>query len=133
MSANSENYKVTLTWPEEIFPEQPVTFGIRVADKSEQPLSAATYELVIVDGTGSEIARSGGVTSPEGISSQDVTFTAQGSFTVRVDKINSSSESVQSSVTVVPEFPAGIAAVAAALAIATVIAAKRTSLFGKTY
>lgn len=133
VAANSENYKVGLTWPEEILPEQPVTFGIRITDNSDQPLNAATYELVIMDGSGGEVTRAGGVTTPEGVSSQDVTFVSTGSFTVRVDKIRGTSESVQSSVTVVPEFPAGIAAIAAALAVGAVIAAKRASLFGKTY
>jgi len=59
---------------------------------------------------------------------------SQGSFTVRLESINASEESVQSSLTVVPEFPIGIAAVAAALAIGATIAARRTSIFaGKTY
>jgi hypothetical protein len=134
VAAESASYRVALTWPEQIFPEQPVTFGIRVTDKSDAPMSAATYELVIVDKDGNEVARLGGVTTPEGVASQDVTFTSQGSFTVRVDKINASSESVQSSVTVVPEFPVGIASIAAALAIAAIIAAKRAPfLTGKTY
>lgn len=133
VEANSQNYKVALTWPEEILPGQPVMFGIRITDSSDQPLSAATYELAIMDGSGGEIVRAGGVTTPEGMSSQDVTFESTGSFSVRVDKINASSESIQSSVTVTPEFPAGIAAVAAALAIGTIVAAKRTSLLGKTY
>lgn len=134
VTADSPSYKVALTWPEQIFPEQPLTFGIRVTDKSDIPLSAATYELVIIDKDGSEVARLGGVTTPEGVGSQDVAFTSEGSFTVRVDKINASSESVQSSITVVPEFPVGIASAAAALAIAGIVAAKRTSLFtGKTY
>src|SRR5690606_12302281 len=133
VAANSENYKVAFTWPEEILPQQPVTFGIRITDNSDQPLNAATYEFVIMDGNGVEVTRAGGVTTPEGVSSQDVTFNTTGSFTVRVDKIRGTSESIQSSVTVVPEFPASIAAIAAALAIGGVIAAKRTALFGKTY
>jgi hypothetical protein len=134
VTADSPSYRVVLTWPEQIFPGQPVTFGIRMTDKYDVPLSAATYELVITDKDGNEVTRSGGVTTPEGIGSQDVTFASQGSFTMRVDKINASSESVQSSVTVVPEFPVGIASIAAALAIAGIIAAKRSSLFtGKTY
>ena len=133
VAADSQSYRVALTWPEQVFPGQPVTFGIRVTDKSDAPVSAATYELVILDKDGNEVVRSGGVTTPEGVGSQDVTFASQGAFTVRVDKINASSESVQSGVTVVPEFPVGIASVAAALAIAAVIAAKRTPLFGKTY
>jgi hypothetical protein len=133
VAADSQSYRVALTWPEQVFPGQPVTFGIRMTDKSDAPLSAATYELVILDKDGNEVVRSGGVTTPEGVGSQDVTFASQGAFTVRVDKINASSESVQSGVTVVPEFPVGIASVAAALAIAGIIAAKRTPLFGKTY
>jgi hypothetical protein len=134
ITTDSSSFKVALTWPEQIFPEQPVTFGLRLTDKSDQPLLAATYELVIIDKDGNEVTRSGGVTTPEGVGSQDVTFVAQGSFTMRVEKINASSESVQSSVTVVPEVPVGIASIATALAIAGIIAAKRMSLFtGKTY
>lgn len=133
IGANSENYKAAFTWPEQILPQQPVTFGIRITDNADQPLNAATYEFVIMDENGGEIIRAGGVTTPEGVSSQDVTFNTTGSFTVRVDKIRGTSESIQSSVTVVPEFPASIAAIVAALAIGGVIAAKRTSLLGKTY
>ncbi|MGI0025019.1 MAG: hypothetical protein ACREA4_07735, partial [Nitrososphaera sp.] len=133
-SPESENYKVSLRWPEQILPEQPVTFGVRVADKSDSPIASATYELIIDDKDGNEISRAGGVTTPEGISSQDVTFASQGTFTVRVEKIQGSSESVQSSITVVPEFPVAFASVAAAVAIGAIIAARRTSMFtGKTY
>jgi hypothetical protein len=125
-SPESENYKMSLTWPEQILPEQPVTFGIRIADKSDdQPISSATYELVILDKDGNEVSRAGGVTTAEGISSQDMTFTSQGAFTVKVEKIRGSSESVQSSLTVVPEFPVGIASVAAALGIGGIIVAAR--------
>jgi len=133
ISADSANYKVALTWPDKIFPGQPMTFGIRLTDRSDAPLSGATYELVLIDKDGNEVIRSGGVTTPEGVGSQDVTFASQGSFTMRVDKINASSESIQSSITVVPEFPVGIASIAGAVAIAGIIAAKRTTLFGKTY
>lgn len=78
--------KVALTWPEQILPEQPVTFGIRITDKSDTPVSAAAYELVLVDKDGNQVTRSGGVTTPEGISSQDVTFASPGSFNLRVEK-----------------------------------------------
>jgi hypothetical protein len=125
IATNSPNYKVSLTWPEQMFPEQPLTFGIRVNDNSDEPISGATYELVILDVDGNELLRSGGVTTPEGLSSQDVKFASQGSFTVRLEKINASNESVQSSVTVVPELPAGIAVTAAALVMGAVVAAKR--------
>jgi hypothetical protein len=134
VSPESDNYKVSLTWPEQIFPEQPVTFGIGIADKSGQPISAATYELVVTDSDGNQVSRAGGVTTPEGISSQDVTFSSQGSFNVKVEKIRGSSESVESALTVVPEFPVGIAAVAAAIVVGAMIAARRSLLFaGKTY
>lgn len=116
VAAESENYSVSMIMPEDIFPGQPVTFGVKIADRQGNPVSAATYELVIQDAQGGEISRSGGVTTPEGISSQDVNFDAQGSFTVRVEKINASSESVQSSVQVVPEFP--VAALVASLGVA---------------
>ena len=53
-----------------------------------------------------------------------------------VEKIKDTNESVQSGLTVVPEFPVGIASLAATLAIAAImIAAKRMSFFqmGKMY
>jgi hypothetical protein len=136
VSAESENYKVSLTWPEQILPQQPVTFGMRITDKSDMPVSATAYELVLVDKDGNEVTRSGGVTTPEGISSQDVTFASPGSFNVRVEKIKDTNEMVQSGLTVVPEFPIGFASIVTTLAIAAiVIAAKRMSFLhmGKMY
>ncbi len=120
VASESASYAVNLTIPEQIFPQQAVPFGVRISDKQGNPVSAATYELVIEDGSGNVISRSGGSTTPEGLSSQDVTFDAQGSFTVRVEKINASNESVQSSIQVVPEFP--VAALAASLGIAGAVA-----------
>jgi hypothetical protein len=90
-----------------------------------------------VDKDGKEVTRSGGVTTPEGISSQDVTFASLGSFNVGLGKIKDTNESVQSGLTVVPEFPVGIASLAATLALAAIIiAAKRMLSFvqmGKMY
>jgi hypothetical protein len=135
LAPESESYRVSLTWPEQIFPEQPVTFGVGIADKAGNPIPAATYELVITDASGNQVARAGGVTTPEGISSQDVTFAAQGPFTVKVEKIKGSAESVESAITVVPEFPLGVMSLVAALAVvAAIVAARRSSFFaGKTY
>jgi hypothetical protein len=136
VSTESENYKVGITWPEQILPQQPVTFGIRITDKSDTPASAAAYELVLVDKDGNEVTRSGGVTTPEGISSQDVTFASPGSFNVRVEKIKDTNEMVQSGLTVVPEFPVGITFIVTTLAIAAIIiAAKKMSFLhmGKMY
>ena len=130
VSAESQNYKVALTWPEQILPEQPVTFGIRITDKSDTPVSAAAYELVLVDKDGNQVTRSGGVTTPEGISSQDVTFASPGSFNVRVEKIKDTNEMVQSGLTVVPEFQVGITSIVVTLAIAAIIiTAKRCRFF----
>jgi hypothetical protein len=140
VSVESENYRLAPTWPEQILPGQPVTFGIKLTDKSGTPVSAAAYELVLVDKDGKEVTRSGGVTTSEGISSQDVTFTSPGPFNVWLEKIKDTNESVQSVLTVVPEFPVGIASIVATLAIAAIIiiiiAAKRMSSFvqmGKMY
>ena len=81
-----------------------------------------------MDKDGNEVTRSGGVTTPEGISSQDVTFASLGSFNVRVEKIKDTNEMVQSGLTVVPEFPVGIAFIVTTIAIAAIIiAAKRMS------
>lgn len=127
VEGESSSYSVSLMIPESIFPEQPVPFGVRITDRQGNPVSAATYELVIEDSNGTVISRSGGSTTPEGLSSQDLTFNAQGSFTIRVEKINSSNESVQSSIQVVPEFP--IAALAASLGIAGAVAYGRFRRF----
>ncbi|HEX6282274.1 MAG TPA: hypothetical protein VFZ67_08605 [Nitrososphaera sp.] len=92
--------------------------------------------LILVDKDGNEVTRSGGVTTPEGISSQDVTFTSSGSFNVRIERIKDTNEMVQSGPSVVPEFPVGIAFIVATIAIAAIIiAAKRMSLLqmGKMY
>ena len=89
-----------------------------------------------MDKDGNEVTRSGGVTTPEGISSQDVAFVSPGSFNVRVEKIKDTNEMVQSGLTVVPEFPVGFASIVTTIAIAAiVIAAKRMSLLhmGKMY
>ena len=81
-----------------------------------------------MDKDGNEVTRSGRVTTPEGISSQDVTFASLGSFNVRVEKIKDTNEMVQSGLTVVPEFPVGIAFIVTTIAIAAIIiAAKRMS------
>ncbi|HZA99880.1 MAG TPA: hypothetical protein VE308_02545 [Nitrososphaera sp.] len=136
VSAESENYRVGLTWPEQMLPQQPVTFGIRITDKSDTPVYAAAYEFALVDKDGNEITRSGGVTTPEGLSSQDVTFASPGSFNVRIEKIKDTNESVQSGLTVVPEFPIGIASIVATIAIAAIIIATKKMSFlqmGKMY
>ncbi|MGI0039323.1 MAG: hypothetical protein ACREAO_05870 [Nitrososphaera sp.] len=133
VAANSQNYKVALAWPEQMLPGQPVTFGIRMSDKFDAPVSAATYEMVIIDDDGTEVTRVGGVTTPEGLSSQDVTFASQGSFTIRIEKINASSESIQSGVTVVPEFAAGTAAVVAAFVIGMTVAVRKIHFLSGMY
>jgi hypothetical protein len=93
--------------------------------------------LTLVDKDGKEVTRSGRLTTPEDISSQDVTFTSPGPFNVRLEKIKDMNKSVQSGLTVVPEFPVGTASIAATLALAAIIiAAKRMSSFvqmGKMY
>jgi hypothetical protein len=66
----------------------------------------------------------------------DVTFASPGSFNVRVEKIKDTNEMVQSGLTVVPEFPVGIASIVTTFVIAAIIiAAKRMSFLhmGKVY
>ena len=65
-----------------------------------------------------------------------MTFASPGSFNMRVEKIKDTNEMVQSGLTVVPEFPLGIASVVITLAVAAItIAAKMLSflLMGKMY
>ncbi|HEV8386110.1 MAG TPA: hypothetical protein VGQ03_00660, partial [Nitrososphaera sp.] len=53
------------------------------------------------------VSRASGVTILEGISSQDLTFTSEGSFKVKAGKTKGACESVESALTIVPEFPVG--------------------------
>ena len=53
-----------LIWPEQILPQQPVTSGIQITDKSDALVSAASYELLLADKAGNEVKRSGAVTTP---------------------------------------------------------------------
>ena len=56
-------------------------------------------------------------------------FISQAPFTVRIEKIKDTNESVQSSLIVVPEFPVGIASIVATLAIGAIIIAAKRMLF----
>jgi hypothetical protein len=58
-----------------------------------------------------------------------VRFISQAPFTVRIEKIKDTNESVQSSLIVVPEFPVGIASIVATLAIGAIIIAAKRMLF----
>jgi hypothetical protein len=99
-----------------------------VDESTVSPNKVSLSSLILVDKDGNEVTRSGGVTTPEGISSQDVTFASPGSFNVRVEKIKDTNEMVQSGLTVVPEFPVGIASIVTTVAIAGIImVAKRVS------
>jgi hypothetical protein len=110
--------------------------GIKVSSKGETLNKSNSRQLVLVpkkghnlvDKDGNQVTHSGGVTTPEGISSQDVTFASSGSFNVRVEKIKDTNGMVQSGLTVVPEFQVGITSIVVTLAIAAIIiTAKRMS------
>jgi hypothetical protein len=58
-----------------------------------------------------------------------VRVVSQAPFTVRIEKIKDTKESVQSSLIVVPEFPVGIASIVATLAIGAIIIAAKRMLF----
>ncbi|MEW5839595.1 hypothetical protein [Nitrososphaera sp.] len=102
----SKSFKVILTTPEKLFSSSPTPVGVRISDKAGKPVQAATYEIVIAGKDNKEAYRAGGVTTPEGISSQDVMLKEPGPYTVRVDKINASSESVQVGINVEAAKPA---------------------------
>jgi hypothetical protein len=101
VTKESKSYSVVISHPERLVAGSPAPFGVRIS-KAGEPVGAATYEMAILDKDGKEAYRSGGVTTPEGISSQDVTLKAAGAYTVRIDKINASSESVQSDLQLEP-------------------------------
>jgi hypothetical protein len=136
------DYTVTLDWePASIEPGQTVLFTVSLADSTEFPLERANYNFVVTNGSGGIIAefRNQNADAELGTGTHEVTFNSAGGMTATVT-INSISgqgtgqftESVDFRIVVVPEFPFGIALIAASLVamMIVVVRLKGTALGG---
>jgi hypothetical protein len=104
---NSQNYKVNISWPEQVFPSTPVPLALFFSDANGNRIPNATYDLILMKDEQTILNRNG-VSTGEGFASHDVIFDSQGTITVVVDKIDGSDESVAMTINVVPEFPLGL-------------------------
>jgi hypothetical protein len=135
-------YTVTLDWePASIEPGQPVLFTVSLADGTEFPLERANYDFVVKNSSGGVIANfdNQNADAELGTGTHEVTFNDAGGMTATVT-INSVSgqgtgqftEFVDFRVVVVPEFPFGVALIAASLValIIVMVRVKGTALGG---
>ncbi|MEM2759948.1 MAG: hypothetical protein QXU32_07140 [Nitrososphaerales archaeon] len=104
---NSQNYKMQVSWPEQILPDNPVPLALFFHDVNGNRIPSVTYDLILVK-NGQQILNRNGVTTTEGFASHDIIFDSQGSVTMIIEKINGSDESVEMAINVVPEFPLGV-------------------------
>jgi hypothetical protein len=119
------DYTVTLDWePAAIEPGQTVRFTVSLADSTEFPLARANYDFVVTNSSGGIIAEfdNQNADAELGTGTHEVTFDSAGGMTATVT-INSVSgqgtgqftESANFRLVVVPEFPVGVALIAASL------------------
>lgn len=117
------DFVVTLDWePASIEPGQTVLFTVSLADRTEFPLERANYDFVVTNSSGGVVAEftNQNADAELGTGTHEVTFTDAGGMTATVT-INSVSgvttgqftESVAFRIVVVPEFPLGVALIAA--------------------
>ena len=119
------DFVVTLDWePASIEPGQTVLFTVSLADRTEFPLERANYDFVVTNSSGGIVAEfdNQNADAELGTGTHEVHFTDAGGMTATVT-INSISgqgtgqftESVAFRIVVVPEFPLGVALIAASL------------------
>jgi hypothetical protein len=117
------DFVVTLDWePASIEPGSTVLFTVSLADRTEFPLERANYDFVVTNSSGGVVAEftNQNADAELGTGTHEVTFTDAGGMTATVT-INSVSgvttgqftESVAFRIVVVPEFPLGVALIAA--------------------
>jgi hypothetical protein len=136
------DYTITLDWePASIEPGQTVLFTVSLADSTEFPLERANYNFVVTNSSGGIIAefRNQNADAELGTGTHEVTFNSAGGMTATVT-INSISgqgtgqftESVDFRIVVVPEFPFGVALIAASLVamMIVIVRVKGTALGG---
>lgn len=120
--ANSEgSYNIDLTWfPSSISTNEQTEFVVTIKDKEDRPIPQSSFDFVILQ-NGGEIFRQK-ASAPAGGTYVDYTFLKEqeGPTTLRIENINHSSETVELTVVVTPEFPAG-ASIAMALGIGIIV------------
>jgi hypothetical protein len=141
-STGRGEYTITLDWePASIEPGQTVLFTVSLADSTEFPLERANYDFVVKNSSGGIIAefRNQNADSELGTGTHEVTFNDAGGMTATVT-INAVSgqgtgqftEFADFRIVVVPEFPFGVALIAASFValIIVMVRVKGTALGG---
>ena len=120
--SNSEgSYSIDLTWfPSSISTNEQTEFVMTVKDKENRPIPQSSFDFVILQ-KGNEVFRQK-ASAPAGGTYVDYTFLKEqeGPTTLRIENINHSSETVELTVIVTPEFPVG-ASIAMAFGIGIVM------------
>jgi hypothetical protein len=126
-STGDGNVKVQLELgAERIEPGNKIMFSMRFLDeKTNDMLNNVSYDFMLIH-NGEHILHRASQVAENGMGVQEFTFeqAQQGSVTLRLEKINNTDQSVEFSINVVPEFPAGMMILLAGV-FATMIIAKR--------
>lgn len=137
-------YDVEIEWePAEIQPESTVVFGVTMTESTGFPLEQVNYDFSVTDASGTVVADFKNQNSEFGTGTHEVKFAGAGPAKVTV-KLNAVSgtpvgggtftEAVTFDIVVVPEFPLGAAAIAAAVVgMLVLIARARWSGFGNLF
>jgi len=117
--------KVRVSWsPVTIEQGIPIDFKIETLDpQTSEPTSSKLYDSMLFDPDGKHVDA-----SHRSLQSKDIqtyTFENTGTFTLRLENVNNTGQAVEFLVTVVPEFPIGIAAALMAMMFAGAIFATR--------
>ena len=136
------DFTITLDWePASIEPGQPVLFTVSLMDSTEFPLERANYDFVVKNSSGGVIAEflNQNADAELGTGTHEVTFNNAGGMTATVT-VNSVSgqgtgqftEFADFRIVVVPEFPFGVALIAASFValIIVVVRVKGSGLGG---
>ncbi|MGH9877463.1 MAG: cupredoxin domain-containing protein, partial [Nitrososphaerales archaeon] len=120
-----EDIRVRISWsPVNIEAGVPTNFKIETLDpETDEPTSTKLYDSMLFDPDGKHVDA-----SHRSLQSKDIqtyTFETTGTFTLRLENINNTGQSVEFSLIVVPEFPMGVVAALLAVVFAGTIFATR--------
>ncbi|MGH9923380.1 MAG: hypothetical protein ACRD38_11570, partial [Nitrososphaerales archaeon] len=120
-----EDIRVRISWsPINIEAGVPTNFKIETLDpETDEPTSTKLYDSMLFDPDGKHVDA-----SHRSLQSKDIqtyTFETTGTFTLRLENINNTGQSVEFSLIVVPEFPMGVVAALLAVVFAGTIFATR--------